>query len=339
MKRAKFLKGKQNKFIFAACSNLSLKQFLKLSKLKISYSALKRYAREILTLPLPLAEKIAKISNQKLSDYKIKLLDENWGASKGGKRGIKVMMSKYKDKLQLWRRRGAKALAKYSIPKKIKKPQLNEELAEFIGVYLGDGTLTKYFVRIFGDKRYDLHYFNYLASLVYSIIGIQPKIRIERSRNLLILDIRSKLFCDYLKNDFGFKDGCKIRNKVVIPEKIIRRKELLFSCLRGLIDTDGSIAKDGETLCIRFRSHNPLIIEQLAKLNEQLTIFTFQYKTVIGTRNVSKINYFFKTIGSSNLSNIIRYCEFKKGNLIKKEETLKYIDLYKNVRIPYGPLV
>ncbi|PIU76027.1 hypothetical protein COS75_01250 [Candidatus Pacearchaeota archaeon CG06_land_8_20_14_3_00_35_12] len=257
----------------------------------------------------------------------------------GGKIGIRSMQSKYKDKLQLWRKKGGKSLAKYSVPKKIKMPQLNEELAEFIGVYLGDGTLTKYFIRIFGDKRYDLHYFNYLSSLVYSITSIQPKIRIEKGRNLLILDIGSKLFCDYLKKEFGFKDGCKIRNKLVIPEKIIQRKELVFSCLRGLIDTDGSVSKDGETLCIRFRSHNPLIIEQLAKLNEQLNIFTFQYKTVIGTRNINKIDSFFKTIGSSNLSNIIRYCEFKKGNLIKKEEVLKYADLYKKVRIPYGPLV
>ena len=60
--------------------------------------------------------------------------------------------------------------------KKIKIPELDERLAEFIGVYLGDGTLTKYFIRISGDYRYDIPYFNYLKDLIYKLFGVNATI-------------------------------------------------------------------------------------------------------------------------------------------------------------------
>lgn len=340
MHRLKFLRGEQRKFIVKSCNGLSLKEFLKNSELKIPYSTFKQYAREHLTLPLSLAKELARISNQNLSDYKTELMDENWGAVKGGKIGIINMQKKYKNKLKSWRIKGWKAgLIKFAQPKNLKEVKIDKNLAEFIGAYLGDGTLTKYFIRIFGDKRYDYHYFGYLSSMIEFISGIRPKIRAEKDKNLLILDIKSKLLCDYFKNKLGFTYGDKIRNKTVIPQEIINDKKLMLHCLRGLIDTDGTVSKDGEALCIRFVSHSPPLMKQIRDANKKLNIFTFNYKTVIGTRNISKIDEFFKVVGSSNLSNIIRYCEFKNGNLLKKEETLNYHPAYRNIKIPYGPVV
>ena len=222
--------------------------------------------------------------------------------------------------------------------KNIKSPILDEKLAEFIGVYLGDGTLTKYFVRIFGDKRYDSHYFNYISDLVEEIFDIKPSIREIKNKNLIILEVSSKKFCDYLQEQFNFKLGSKIRNGQKIPREILNNQKLLFACLRGLIDTDGTISKDGSTLCIRFTSHSPIIINQLVNINKKVNIFAFTNETGLGTRNASKIDEFFKLIGSSNLSNIIRYREFKKGNLIYKEKVLKYHNLYNKLDLPYkGP--
>lgn len=338
MKRVRFLPGEQREFIRKACNGKSIKKFLNDSKINVKYYQLKKYAIGRFTLPLDLAEKIAKISNQKLSNYKIEILDSNWGAIKGGKKGIRVTIERHKDKFKEWGRKSwEKNLKSLTNIKEIKIPEIDEKLAEFIGVYLGDGTLTKYFIRIFGDKNYDYHYFNYLSSLVKSIFNIDAKIKTEKGNNLLILHIGSKKLCDYIKDNFGFKDGDKIRNKHKIPDSIIKDRKLLFACLRGLVDTDGSVSKDGgNILCIRFRSHNPIIISQLKEINAEYNIFTFSNKTTIGTRNQAKIDEFFKNIGSSNLSNIIRYCEFKRGNILRKAETLKYASLYKDIKLPWA---
>lgn len=339
MKRVKFIPGKQREFLLKACRKRPLKQFWIESKLDVSYSVLRRYVAEELTLPLPFAEKIAKDSNQKLSDYPNELLDANWGAVKGGKIGIVSMHKQYAHKLSEWGKENWRNNHSHmDHTKNITYPILNEKLAEFIGIYLGDGTLTKYFVRIFGDKRYDSHYFDYISDLVEEIFDIKPSIREIKNKNLIILEVSSKKLCNYLQKEFNFKIGSKIRNKQKIPMDILNNQKLLFACLRGLIDTDGTVSKDGTTLCIRFTSHSPTIIKQLTKINEKINIFTFTNKTSLGTRNMSKIDSFFNLIGSSNLSNIIRYCEFKKGNLIYKEKVLKYHHLYKKLDFPYkGP--
>ena len=124
------------------------------------------------------------------------------------------------------------------IPEKV-----NEELAELVGAYLGDGTLTKYFIRISGDKRYDVSYIRYLAGLVENVFEFKPAIRFENNTNIIYLEIRSKMICDFFHKKLKILYGDKIRNKTRIPEQILGDKNLLKACIRGLVDTDGSICR------------------------------------------------------------------------------------------------
>ena len=70
------------------------------------------------------------------------------------------MRKKYASKLKLWSQTGGRKSGEYNL-KNINYPELNEDLAEFIGAHLGDGTMSKYFIKISGDYRYDLSYFNF----------------------------------------------------------------------------------------------------------------------------------------------------------------------------------
>ncbi len=117
---------------------------------------------------------------------------------------------------------------------KIRILRLDENFAELIGAYLGDGTLTKYFMRITADKRYCLSYLEHLNEIAEKALGIKPCIRIPPKRNIAYLEIRSKQFCDHLKDNLGLPFGNKIRNKAQIPKKIFGNKTLAKACIRGV---------------------------------------------------------------------------------------------------------
>ena len=202
MERVKFKKNFQKQFISETCKkvNLNLKQLS--TQTNVNYNTLKGYFQERRLMPKNLALILATMTGIKEEELPIeKYLPSNWGASKGGKKGMNVLSTKYKQELIVWRKNNAKVIAGMN-KKKIKKPVINEDLAEFIGAYLGDGTLTPYFVRITGDPKYDLPYFLYLESLVENLFDIKSKINITK-KNILNFTVSSKELCNFLHFDLG----------------------------------------------------------------------------------------------------------------------------------------
>jgi len=124
--------------------------------------------------------------------------------------------------------------------KKIIIPELNEELAELVGVLLGDGTLTKYYFRIFGDSRYDKLYFQYLSKLINNLFGINSNLTVDKrsnnKRNTLILCLSSRTTCNFLHIEYNLPYGDKIKGHAKIPECILKDSNLIKSCIRGLIE-------------------------------------------------------------------------------------------------------
>lgn len=341
-KRVTFKEGNQKLFFSRILNGRSLRKFCRIHNLR--YSTFKGYYKGSSTLPLTVFENLIEISEISPNDLDYEIIPKNWWQSAAGKRGIWGLFQKYDEKvLNEWRRRGGKNSALKNLASCLNNRKkinlvitIDENLAELTGAYLGDGTLTDYFIRISGDKRFDLPYFKYLAGLTEKTFGLKPKIRAEQFRNQLYLEIRSKLICDYFKNAFGFKVGDKIRNKTVIPEIILNNRKLFLACLRGLMDTDGSVSKDGGILSIRFTNYNMALIKQLKENPIINDIFTIKSSPKeVGTRSFRKIKEYFSHVGSSNLRHIIRYCEYSKGSLLKKEQVLNYYSNYENIVLPF----
>jgi len=341
--RAKFSKGKQREFLMKVIGKLmcrSLRDLLQFG-IDVPYSTLKNYFIEEHLIPLSLLKDICHLSKIDINSLNIIILPENWGAIKGGKRGIISMMKIYEDKLPLWRARGNKKIAEINT-KKINFPKLNEELAEFIGIYLGDGTLTKYFLRISGDYRYDLPYFNYIYNLVFRLFGIKPKIiKDKRPINTCYLLIGSKKICSLLNKTYGLKFGDKIRNKNHIPKKILMDDKLSIACLRGLVDTDGSVSRrgrNGSQFCVQFTNHNPLLLKQVYMIGKKFNIFTYFTGNEVGTNKWENILKYFEKIGSSNLRHIVRfYSRYKDNRTLYLREVPIYYEksLYKSLNLPF----
>lgn len=312
-------------------------------ELNIPYSTLKKYSRGEFYLPEDLFNQIVKLCSLKIEELNFQTLPRNWGQKEGGKNGIASLMNKYPEKIKIWRKMAWKK-STLANTKQIKTPELNEELAELIGIYLGDGTLTKYFISISGDCRYDYPYFEYVSSLINSLFGIKTSIRREKRNNTLYLVVYSKELCSYLNKRFDLKYGDKIRNKTGIPSKILNNPKLAKACLRGLIDTDGCVSKSGNQMSIRFSSYSEKILKQTEIIGKMLRIFTFSTGNHIGTTKWKNVLKYFELVGSSNLRHIVRfYTYYDKKQFTYQNEVDKHYqdDKFKNIQLPFkisGPV-
>src|SRR3989338_5222225 len=89
-----------------------------------------------------------------------------------------------------------------------KKPlKYSEELAELFGILLGDGSVTKYYVKIYLNRIADKKYYPYIIKLsrkLFPNIPVTHKHRIQKGTTEI--QISSKDVCDYLKSvDFDPK--------------------------------------------------------------------------------------------------------------------------------------
>ena len=228
------------------------------------------------------------------------------------------------------------------LPKKIIIPEIiSEEVAELLGAYLGDGTLTEYFIRISGDKRFDKNYFNHLSGLGERNFGVKGSILETPSTNQLSLVFFSKKLTTYFIEKFGLKIGDKIRNRTKIPQFIMEDDNLAKSCLRGLMDTDGSVSRRSTYMCLAFTAHSPVLLEQVAELGFRFGYFSYKNETQTGSNSWKKIRKYFAEVGSSNLRHIIRFEERLQNNrFLYQEDTLKYFPKYENLTlVHFGPVV
>jgi len=181
----------------------------------------------------------------------LKLIEEsrgkNWGQRKGG------LLS-----------RGSLKVA--NLPNKCK------ELAEFVGILLGDGNIYSYSkgkkigvysVRIADDYKKDKDYhINYIKPLCENLFKINVRIRNHKNNERFIC-LDSKELVNFLIS-IGLKSGDKIKNQISIPSWILENDEFVKACLRGLIDTDGSIyrmsKRDAKLIRIDFTNHNRTLL-------------------------------------------------------------------------------
>ncbi len=133
--------------------------------------------------------------------------------------------------------------------------KINENLAELVGIYLGDGHLGKriyrdeYKFQITGHMIQDKFYYEkFVIPLIRNLFNIEPKLRSKSKENVFELDIFSKGVFLFLVNNFNLPIGKKMN--ITIPSMLFEDHNLLKSCLRGIMDTDFyfSLCRDSVSL-------------------------------------------------------------------------------------------
>lgn len=124
--------------------------------------------------------------------------------------------------------------------KSFNPPKTSIDLAEFVGIMLGDGHLDSGSWRITLNSKADRKYIPYAVSLINSVFQIKPKIfkRIEDNTTTIYF---YGILCSKFLQKIGLKIGDKVKQQVGIPEWIQRNQSFSHACLRGLMDTDGGI--------------------------------------------------------------------------------------------------
>lgn len=290
--RLKLRKEKQKELIKEFKDEKRL-TWAELSKfLGIKSGKLKSYVDETSLIPKELYEKLD--FDKIFSRYIIEEKEEGWGKVKGG----------------------------LNSPGNIKSiiiPRESEELAEFYGIMLGDGNshITAfyksrndkrgtYMIRIVGDSRYDEDYlFHYVKSLIESLFGIKVYSGKFKKQNAIYVGAHSYNLIEFL-NSKGFKPGNKIVNRLTIPSWIYNNNSYLRACLRGLIDTDGSIfrmsQRDFNLIRISFTNYDAPLLNDARKAFLDLG---FHPSKIINNRQfyISRqedIKKYLKEIGFSN---------------------------------------
>lgn len=119
---------------------------------------------------------------------------------------------------------------------KVTLPQWSNQLAEFVGICLGDGNVSKYQVGITLNSIADREYISYVTDLIHSMF---PEIKIsiiQRKEQAVDVRINSRIVASFFYNM-----GIVPHNKK-IPAWIFTSPTYIKFCVRGLFDTEGSIS-------------------------------------------------------------------------------------------------
>lgn len=138
------------------------------------------------------------------------------------------------------------------IPKKYSK-----ELAEFIGIMLGDGKISHFQVLVtLGNK--ELNYANHVCDLMEQLFLVRPKIA-TRATGYHDVYIGSVLLTKWLMTQ-GLVTN-KVKYQVDVPKWIFSKKVYMKMCLRGFFDTDGSVYKLRHGIQLSFTNYSvPLLL-------------------------------------------------------------------------------
>ena len=120
-------------------------------------------------------------------------------------------------------------------------------LAEFIGILLGDGSICLKNInskchnrlKITLDSNTDKEYINYVSDLIENIFEIKPQINKRKNENAVDLFVFNKEIIIFLINNVGLKLSPKW-NRALIPETFLKNK-LDLAIVRGYFDTDGAL--------------------------------------------------------------------------------------------------
>lgn len=242
-------KGKQNKFINKILLKISVKEAADLCNL--SERTIRDWRREKFLIDKNAALKLCKKVNIPLP-YDKKEKDDYWYTKNSCYIGARACLKKYgsiggnlKDRTkkwhEWWEREGKFKSKIIKKCKPINKPKFSEELAEFVGITLGDGGITNRQLTITLNYIDDKKYGKFVASLMRKLFKAHVGIFFDKKGSVNRYSISRTELIRFCTEKLGLKKGNKIKQQIDIPNWIKRNKLYSIACVRGLVDTDGCV--------------------------------------------------------------------------------------------------
>lgn len=336
--RVYFLRNQQRSFVRQAKKrlNASWKTFAR--QLKCNPHTLRTWANEKLSLPLKVAKRIQRITGLRLPN-KIIIKPPNWHIKKAGYLGGTARFKKYGALGTFeWRSKGGKnSWRKHQrLPggielRVIKKIKTSTLLAEYFGILLGDGGISRYQISVTLNKNTDKKYIPFVVNLTKKLFSIQPHISYPKNNNACQIVTSSVKLVQFLIS-YGLKIGNKVKNQVAVPSWIMKNRAFAQACLRGMVDTDGSFYVDIHKIHGRVYKNPGLMFtnRSLPLLNAVFAILKMngmrptRHGFNIALRRAGHINEYFKIIGTHNPKHKEKFLKFIKTKWVKYGEVPKW---------------
>lgn len=243
--RLKFPVGKQKEFLVeiltkncCSCDQLAL-------ILGVSGRTVRDWRREKFTISERAVKKLCEIYNFELH-LSLNDLKDNWkkSVSSANQKGGISRYIKYGSfsTLEGCRKGGLNSIKKRygGLLKPFYAPGFSYDLAEFVGILLGDGGLTKaqWFITV--NSIADAEYASFIVNLAEKLFRFKPSVYKRKNCNALVICGSGKKSIEFFIQ-IGLKTGNKVKQQVGVPEWIIKSQSFRLACLRGLMDTDGGL--------------------------------------------------------------------------------------------------
>ena len=222
---------------------------------------------------------------------------------------------------------------------------LDEDLAEFVGAFIGDGCLSEYHANDRKSKRRMLYFSGnwkndkeYHEKRILPIINknsnLNVKVRRRKCKTALQFSTCNNNIINFLLS-LGFSFGEKHKT-VKIPEMFIGNDNIIKACIRGVFNTDGSVYRRYSKIykkygfgkntlnyaIVQIKSNSSGLLNQIKSEMERMGYTTNRIVGDGKTSNVfritkqSDIKRFFTEISTTHPYHINRYKNIKHNKPI-----------------------
>ena len=296
-------------------------------RLGVSERTVRDWRRGAYTIPQDGFEVLLELAGVLQESIVSQVVDDWWYTNDAGVKGGHAYMSKYTSlgTTESRRRGGSRSYEKRKndtgdiyAKKTIILPPKSPELAEFVGIMIGDGSVGQYQISITLDSRTDKDYAEYVANLAFELFGIMPRVRIRETLHCIVIEISAANLVEFLVA-MGLPQGDKLRHGLSVPGWIQDNAELSLLCARGMFDTDGSIYQEvhfrnGRRYAyprLSFVSASPTLLREFqAILTSQGIDSVIRGGRAVKIERFTDIERYFRIVGSSNAKHLRRYSMF-----------------------------
>jgi len=327
-KRVIFPVGEQKRFLCEAKEKFNLSWLNFAKRINIHPRTLNDWKREVCSMPLGTVKELSRRFEIPIpKDVEIKA--PFWYAILGAKKGYLAVMKKHghfggnseyrkKKWREWWEREGKYKVKIVGIRKSVKIPALSKEVAEFTGIVMGDGGLTKSQLQITFHREDDKLYSEFVRSLITEIFKVPVSVCYLKHAMAMKLVISRTNLVEFCNQKLGLSVGNKLKQGLDIPDWIKKNIEFQKACIRGLVDTDGCIFNEVHNIKgkvysykrLNFTSASPALRKSVFSFLDQLGLSPkIRNNRCVQIEKRDKIEEYFNIIGTNNPKHRRRFLE------------------------------
>ena len=321
-KRAIFSTGTQRSFIERVAQRVPLRDMARICE--CSERTIRDWRRERFSMQLRCLHLLSRYSRIPVPK-RVRIENRYAHVRAAGVEGMRAVIAKYgripvdeKTREQGWKD-WWEAKGKFEInpilqAKHIDKPKKSIDLAEFVGLVMGDGGISRYQVVITLHHIDDAAYSKFVVRLMKKLFGVFPRVYHSPKDSINDIVLSRRELVGFL-HEHGLPIGNKVKQQFDIPDWIKRNKTFAVACVRGLVDTDGSVfthsyvvnGKRYSYKKLSFTSRSARLRVSVAKILADLNMSPHLSGYDVRLDSIADMKKYFSLVGSHNPKHLKRY--------------------------------